>query len=260
MNAEPELKTELRGSVCLLTLNRPRQRNALSQKLGFSLREALLAADLDPAVRVVVITGEGAAFCAGADLKEASLADQRGLAYRSPMKRIERSIFELLIDSPKPSIAALNGPATAGGCELALACDLRVASDSAWLQLPEAKRGMGANFASVLLPQIVPPAIALEWLLTGRQIPMDEAQRWGLINRIASSDELLGTAMNLADDIASSAPLSVERIKLTYRKSAGMPLISGLHLDVGPDPYRSEDRKEGALAFVEKRPPVWKGK
>ena len=169
-------------------------------------------------------------------------------------------MFELLLDVTKPTVAIINGPATAGGCELALACDLRVASTAAWFSLPEAKRGMGANFASVILPLLIPPTIALDWLLTGRKVELEEAARWGLVNRVVAPDELLTSGLALAADVAASAPLSVRRIRLTYRKSTGMPLHSALRLEVGPDPYESEDRAEGARAFVEKRPAVWKGK
>lgn len=246
--------------VRLLTLNRPERRNALSRELGGAIRRAVLDADHDPEVAVVAITGAGSVFCAGADLKDARAMDEDGGRYRGPLKEPERSIFEVMIDAKKPLMAILNGPAVAGGCELALACDLRVAADSAFMQLPEAKRGMGAHLASVILPQMVPPAIAMEWLFTGRKITLAECERWGLVNRITPADKLMDVAMELARDIASSAPLSLQRLKLTYRKTAGMPLAAGIRLDTGPDVYASEDRKEGARAFLEKRAPRWQGK
>jgi crotonobetainyl-CoA hydratase len=148
----------------------------------------------------------------------------------------------------------------AGGFELALACDLRVVAEDAFFAVPEAKRGMGAHLASILLPQMVPSGIAMQWLYTGRQIAIDEAERWGLVNRRVPRHRLTETAMELARDIASSAPLSLQRMKLTYRKTMGMPLHSALRLDVGPDVYASDDRKEGARAFLERRPPIWTGR
>jgi enoyl-CoA hydratase len=246
--------------VRILTLNRPERSNALSRGVMDLLIAALLEADETKFVSVIVLTGAGdRTFCAGADLKEIRENDAGGSTFRPPMKRQERSVFEVLLETDKPTIAALNGHAVAGGLELALACDLRIVSSEARLGMPEAKRGMGALFASVVLPQLVPTAIALEWLFTGDYVSAQEAERWGLVNRVVAPDQVMPEAMALAAKIAANAPLTLRKIKATVRAGHALPISAALRLDVGPDPYRSADREEGIRAFVEKRPAQWRG-
>lgn len=258
--SEPVLTVETRGRTRLLTLNRPHKRNALDNELNDALVEAIVEADHDPEVYVIAITGNGTAFCSGADLSVARDRAAAGKPFYGPLHGLRRSLFEVMIDSRKPTVAIVNGPAMAGGFELALSCDLRIASTDAVFSVPEAKRGRGAHFASVMLPITVPAAIAMEWLYTGRRVAVDEAERWGLLNRVVAPENLMDEAMAFIGDITASAPLSLERLKLTYRKTAGMHPLQAIRLDAGPDVYMSEDQKEGARAFLEKREPRWQGR
>ena len=254
------LVVEDRGHVRVLTLDRPERRNALSSALQADLIEALLRAVEDGDVRAIVLTGNGPAFCAGFDLKEIREGDERGERFRPPMTRPTRSLFEVVTETPLPVIAALNGAAVAGGFELALACDLRVAAAGIPMGLPEATIGMGANFGSVVLPKRIPMGIAMEMLLTGEYVTSEDAARWGLVNRVVPPDDVLPTAMRLAERIAANAPLSVRRMKETAVKGLELPLWQALRLDVGPNPYLSDDRREGIAAYLEKRPPEWTGR
>ena len=258
--SESGLIVETHGHVRVLTLDRPERRNALSSALQADLVEELLACAEDGEVRAVVLTGNGPAFCAGFDLKEIREADQQGQHFRPPMSRPTRSLFEVVTETPVPIVAALNGAAVAGGFELALACDLRVAAPGVKLGLPEAAIGMGANFGSVVLPKRIPMGIAMEMLLTGEYVTSEDAERWGLINRLVEPDDVLPTAMRLAERIAANAPISVRRMKETAVKGLELPLWQALRLDVGPNPYLSEDRVEGIAAYLEKRPPNWTGR
>lgn len=254
------LLVEDRDHVRHLTLNRPEVRNALNRDLNDRLVDAIIEADHSPDVYVIAITGAGSAFCSGADLKDARDLAAAGKPFYGPLHNNRRSLMEVMIDSRKPTLAIVNGAAMAGGFELALSCDMRVAAEGAVFGVPEAKRARGAHFASVLLPVTVPPGIAMEWLYTGRKIGAVELERWGLLNRLVPEDQLQAAATALLDDIVASAPLSLQRLKLTYRKTAGMSPHAAIRLDPGPDVYLSEDQKEGARAFLERREPRWQGR
>jgi enoyl-CoA hydratase len=257
---ESGLVTEVQGHVRVLTLDRPERRNALSTALQDDLVEALLTSAEDPQVRAVVLAGNGPAFCAGFDLKEIRELDERGGHFRPPMDRAGRNLFEVVSETYVPIVAALTGHAVAGGFELALACDIRIAAPGIKLGLPEARIGMGANYGSVVLPKRLPMGIAMEMLLTGEYVSSEEAERWGLVNRVVPAGEVLPAAFALAERIAANAPLSVRRMKETAVKAADLPLSTALRLDVGPNPYLSEDRREGIAAHLEKRPPRWSGR
>jgi enoyl-CoA hydratase/carnithine racemase len=257
---ESGLIVETRGHVRVLTLDRPERRNALSSPLQADLIEELLTCAEAPDVRAIVLTGTGPAFCAGFDLKEIRERDLRGERFRPPMTRPTRSLFEVVTETPVPIVAAVQGAAVAGGFELALACDLRVVARGVRMGLPEAKIGMGANFGSVVLPKRIPMGIALELLYTGEYVTSEVAERWGLVNRLVDVDDVLPTALDLAERIAANAPISVRRMKETAVKGLELPLWQALRLDVGPNPYLSQDRAEGIAAYLEKRPPNWSGR
>jgi len=249
------------GFIRVLQMNRPQRRNALSESLKIQMMNAVLDAEEDEGIRVLIITGTGNdAFCAGADLKNMHQNDQAGIAFRTPMRRLERNLFEVVYETKKPTIAAINGSAVAGGFELALACNLRVTHQGALFGLPEAKIGMGANFGSVVLPRLIGITHALEMLLTGEYISAARANELGLINRLVTQDQVLEEALKLARQIANNAPISVRRVKAVALQGLNMPVATALRQDPGMNPYLSEDRQEGIAARLEKRTPIWKNR
>jgi enoyl-CoA hydratase len=256
-----EIGYEITDHVAAVTINRPQRRNAIDRAAQERLVQLFDEASADPEVRVVVLTGTGErSFCSGADLKELDDIARSGRQVSTPMTGSSRNVFETLLETYKPTIAALNGPAVAGGCELALACDLRIASEHAFLSLPEAMRGMGANFASVMLPRLLPRAVALEMLYTGVHMDAATAAKWGLYNRIVPADVLHGTVAEIAGSIAANAPLTIRRYKEMAVKAWELPVPSALRLNVGPNPYASRDREEGVRAYLEGRQPQWEGR
>src|SRR5688572_13213670 len=259
--AKPEVRYEIVDRIAYITIDRPEARNAINPAVRKALIESFSDASVNPEVWLVVLTGSGdRAFCAGADLKVNDQNARQGRRHVVPMTGPDRNVFETVLETYKPTIAALNGHAYGGGLELALACDLRIAADHARLCLPEAKRGMGANFASILLPRMIPRAIAMQMLYTAEPITAQEALHWGLVNKVVPFAELAQTVETFARDLIRNAPLTLQRYKHMAVKGWELPVSSALRLDAGPNPYLSADRAEGVRAFVEKREPRWQAK
>jgi enoyl-CoA hydratase/carnithine racemase len=256
-----ELLYEKADHVAWLTLNRPERMNALSRALKDAIIEAAVDASTDPEVWAVVVRGHGGkAFCVGADLKEMAASDAAGRRLTSPMLEPARNVYEAVLEIPKPTIAVVGGYALGGGFELAMACDLRVASEQAVFGLPESTLGMGANFGSVLLPRLIPRTLAMELLYFGRRVPAAELARYGLLNHVWPAGELDERAGAWVAELVTRAPLTLQRYKQMALRGWEMPVPAHLRLDAGPNPYTSQDRIEGTSAYREKRVPRWQAR
>lgn len=255
------LLVERDGAVAVVTINRPAKLNALNNATIEELERACTALAADPQVRVIILTGAGEkAFAAGADIAE--LADQTPVAGRAHAARGQR-LLELIEHLGKPVIAAINGYALGGGCELAMACTLRLAADTARLGQPEINLGLLPGYAGTQrLARLVGRGRALELLLTGAHISAEEAWRIGLVNRVVPRDRLMTEARALAAELATKAPIAVRYILDAVVRGLEMPLAEGAAYEAALFGLvaATEDMREGTRAFLEKRKPEFKGR
>jgi enoyl-CoA hydratase len=249
------------NGVRWVTLNRPAKLNALNRATVAELAEAVTGAGADPTVRAVVITGQGEkAFAAGAAIAEFSGLDPRGA---QQFARAGQAAFDAIAALPKPVIAAVNGFALGGGCELALSCHLRVASTNARFGQPEAKLGLIPGYGGTQrLARLVGQARALEVLLTGGMVDASTALAWGLVNRVVEPADLRSAAQRLAEETAAVAPLAAARCLEAVRIGLDMPLREALEMEAALFGlcFASDDMREGTNAFLEKRPARFTGK
>lgn len=245
-----------KDGIAIITINRPEQRNALNKEVREALTKAWECFETDTGLRVAILTGAGGkAFCAGGDLKE---------MVATGMKVPPRDFIPALYDNvqvSKPTIAAVNGVAFAGGWLIAQNCDLCVASTTARFAITEVKVGRGSPWASPLI-HMIPQRIFMELVLTGKPITAQRAYEIGLVNRIAEPDNLLEAALELAAEILDGAPLSIKAARETVMLATEMGRSAALKAARAAHElaYNSEDGQEGPLAFSEKRKPIWKGR
>ena len=261
----PVLLRERDGDVAILTLNRPQARNSLSEALLIALSEAFSEIDTDKTVRAVVLAANGTAFCAGHDLKELTArrtdADG-GRAYFSQIMTVCSGMMQMIVNLPQPVIAAIQGPASAAGCQLVASCDLAIASTAAKFATPGVDIGLFCSTPMVALSRNVARKHAMEMLLTGEMVAADDAARIGLINRVVAAGEERQAAVALAKQIASKSSYVLKIGKQAFYRQAEMGLAAAYAFasEVMTENMMARDAEEGICAFIEKREPKWQDK
>ena len=264
MDAQPELLETIEDGIATLTFNRPERMNALSTPIMEGLLHGLPRLAGDPGVKVVVLTGAGRAFCSGGDVKSmAEGGEQRSAAEATARLRSRMEVSRILHELPKPTIAMINGPAAAAGLALALACDLRVAGTSARLVTAFVRVGFSGDFGgSFFLTRLVGTAKARELYFTGRPVEADEALSLGLVNRVVPDEDLGAVTMELARSLAHgpSIALSLMKRNMNCAESSGLAELLDMEATHQVQSGRTQDHREAAKAFVEKRAPIFAGR
>jgi enoyl-CoA hydratase/carnithine racemase len=269
MSEADEVLYEVSDHIATITLNRPERMNTISRTMLGQLTEHLLAADADPDVRVVVLTGTGRAFCAGLDLSEAvrppepgkeGISNSTSLATNLDLRNTPPTV---LFNMGKPTICALNGSAAGYGMDTALGCDIRIMAAGAKMAAAFTKRGIVPESGGTwFLPRLIGWSKASELIFTGRTLSAEECVEWGLASRVVPTNELAATAREVAAEIAANAPLAVQASKRMMRMGLSETFNDHVHhvfLQLLPL-MRSEDAKEGMRSFMEKRDPVFRGR
>ncbi len=259
MDHQSDLMVEAKDGIAVLTLNRPQVHNAISMKMRQLLGEALDDLNGNDDIRVLILTGAGKSFCVGVDLKERKEMSEKEvlkLREKGPVNQMK------IINLNKPVIAAINGHALAGGLELALACDLRIASENATFALTEISLGIiPGGGGTQLLPRLIGDAQAREMILTGSRVEARTAERLGIVSRVVPAAELMPTAMELASKIKDYSPIALKNAKKAMNRSREVGLTEGFIFEA--QAYlaciHTKDRIEALKAFAEKRKPVFKG-
>lgn len=257
--SEPVVLREDHGPIAVLTLNRPDRRNALSRALVAALGDALDRLAADPKLRAVILTGNGPTFCAGMDLKEATAVPETPEAEKAAIDdtRAIADLMDRIHSFPRPTIAAAQGDALAGGAGLLLACDFVIMAKGTRLSFPEVKRGLVAAIVMHDLIRHVGDRRARELLLTGHALPAEDAERWGLINRVVPGPACREQALALARSLISSAPIALQTTKRLLDEASSLPKDLRGAAAISAAVRVGDEAREGMAAFLEKRAASW---
>lgn len=251
------LTLEIQGQVAIITFNRPQKLNAMTPEMAAAMRAAVAVCNTNDQVRAVVLTGAGKAFCAGSDIAD---LDRYETAWDFRNRPEYCDALRALL---KPSIAAINGYAFGGGLEMAMSCDIRIAADTASLAAPEIKLGwIGGGGMAAMLAHSIGPSNAALMIMTGDPIDAEKAEKWGLLSDVVPKDQLMQRAREIADTIASRAPIAAETARENLKAAFNMPLEKAIayERDLQSICFATDDALEGRAAFAEKRKPQFKRK